>query len=38
MIIQFKHVHNSLNIVEVLVPDCKFFYAKCDQFPLAITK
>ena len=34
MIIQFKHFHDSLNIVVILTPRCEFFSAKCAQFIL----
>ena len=35
MIIQFKYLHESLNIVVVLAPGCEYFSAKCAQFFLA---
>ena len=31
---QFKHFHDSLNIVVILAPDRKFFFVKCAQLPL----
>ena len=38
MIIRLKCFYDSLNIVVVLPPGCKFLSIKCTQFPLIFTK
>ena len=38
MIIQFKHFHDSLNIVLNSAPGREFFCAKYVQFPLEFTE
>ena len=34
MIIQFKHFHDTLNDMVILIPSFKFSFPKCDQFPV----
>ena len=38
MLILFKHFHDSLNNVEILLPGREFFSAKYAQFPLTFTE
>ena len=38
MIIQLKHFHYSLNIVQILAPDREFFSPKYVQLPLIFTE
>ena len=35
---QFKHFHDSLNIVVILAPGCEFLSAKCAQFSVTFTE
>ena len=39
MIIRFKHFHDNLRIVLlILAPGCKCFSTKCDEFPLTFAE